>query len=177
MTHKRRRNKRQTIELEELKNDPNSFLALNVDDPVLHKLETYRLYQTDEYAVADIAEAFGFSHGYLYEMWEKFKMEGTEALVDKRWGAVPRKRTSEKESAVLRAKAINPYQGDSDLASKFNMDRKTIYELLKEHGLQDLHRVIVDPEKEDIEKTSAESKEDGGEKKGSRASPVSKHYS
>ncbi len=111
MTQKRRRSQRQTIELEQLKNDPNSFLSWGIDDPTLPKLETYRLYKAG-YAVADIAEAFGFAHGYLYEMWGKFKAEGTEALVDKRWGAAPRKRTSEREAAVLQAKSLNPQRGD-----------------------------------------------------------------
>ncbi len=45
-------------------------------------------------------------------MWNKFKKEGVEAMVDKRWGAEPRKRTSEKEAEVLRAKALDPEKGD-----------------------------------------------------------------
>ena len=105
MSEKRRRGQRQRIEVEQLKNDPDSFLSWGIEDPTLGKLETYRLYQAG-YAVADIGEAFGLSHGYLYEMWGKFKAEGTVALVDKRWGAAPRKRTTEQEAEVLRAKAF-----------------------------------------------------------------------
>ena len=45
MTEKGRRSKRQTIELEQLKNDPKSLLSWGIYDPTLHKLETYRLYQ------------------------------------------------------------------------------------------------------------------------------------
>ena len=100
MSEKGRRSRRQTIELEQLKNNPDSFLSWGIDDPTLRKLETYRLYQAG-CAVADIAAAFGFSHGYLYEMWGKFKSEGTEALVDKRWGAAPRKRTAILRSRIL----------------------------------------------------------------------------
>ncbi len=176
MTQKRRRSQRQKIELEQLKNDPNSFLSWGMDDPTLHKLETYRLYQAN-YAVADIAEAFGFSHGYLYEMWGKFKKDGTEALVDKRWGTAPRKATSEVEAAILRAKAVDHQRGDSDLGEEFGLERSTVYKLLKEHGLQDLHRVIVGKSKEELEETQAESKDDGGEKKGSKLSLVNKHSS
>ena len=33
-----------------------------------------------------IAQAFGFSRGYLYKLWGKFREEGTVALIDKRWG-------------------------------------------------------------------------------------------
>jgi transposase len=168
MTQKRRRSQRQTIELEQLKNDPKSLLSWGIDDPTLHKLETYRLYQ-EGYAVADIAEAFGFSHGYLYEMWHKFKAEGTEALVDKRWGAAPRKRTTQEEAAVLRAKALQPQRGDSDLGQEFGMDRSTVYLLLKEHGLQDLHQVIAGNET-----TVAKPEEDQGKKKGSKLSPANK---
>jgi len=175
MTQKRRRSQRQTIEVEELKNDPNSLLSWGLDDPTLRKLETYRLYQTG-YAVADIAEAFDFAHGYLYEMWDKFKAEGTEALVDKRWGAAPRKRTSETEAAVLQAKALNPQRGDSELAEEFGLDRSTIYRLLKEHGLQDLHRVIAGQEEEFVERP-AEPQGDGGKKRGSKLSPANKHCS
>lgn len=175
MTPKRRRSQRQTIELEQLKNDPNSLLSWGLDDPALRKLETYRLYQAG-YAVADIAEAFGFAHGYLYEMWDKFKTEGTKALVDKRWGAAPRKRTSELEGAVLQAKALNPQRGDSELAAEFGLDRSTVYRLLKEHGLQDLHRVIAGQEEESAERP-AEPQGDGGQKGGSKLSPANKRSS
>jgi hypothetical protein len=69
MSQKRKRKPRQTIELEQLKNDPNSFLALHAEDEVLRKLETYRLYQAG-YAAEDIAEAFDYARAYLYEMWQ-----------------------------------------------------------------------------------------------------------
>ncbi len=36
---------RRTIDLEQLKSDPASLLSLGLDNPVLCKLETYRLYQ------------------------------------------------------------------------------------------------------------------------------------
>ena len=64
MSHKRQRKPRQTIELEQLKSDPNSFLTLHSEDEVLRKLETYRLYQAG-YAAEDIAEAFGYARPYL----------------------------------------------------------------------------------------------------------------
>jgi transposase len=176
MSEKRRRSQRQSIDLEQLKNDPDSFLSWGIEDPTLRKLETYRLYQAG-YAVADIAEAFGLSHGYLYEMWGKFKAEGTEALVDKRWGAVPRKRTTEREADVLRAKALNPERGDSDLAAEFGLERSTVYRLLKEHGLQDLHRVLAGSSGDELEETPPEAKADDGEKKGSKSFLVKKRYS
>ncbi len=88
MSKKRRRSKRQTIDMEQLKSDPNSFLSWGIEDSALRKLEMYRLYQAG-YAADDIAEAFGYARGYLYEMWAKFETEGVEALVDKRWGAAP----------------------------------------------------------------------------------------
>jgi len=175
MSEKRRRSQRQRIDLEQLKNDPDSLLSWGIDDPVLRKLETYRLYQAD-YAVADIAEAFGLSHGYLYEMWGKFKAEGTEALVDKRWGAAPRKRTTEREAEVLRAKALNPARVDSDLAVEFGMERSTVYRLLKEHGLQDLHRVLTGSSGNEPEERPPEAKGDDGAKKGSKSSLVRKRY-
>ncbi len=176
MTQKRRRGQRQKIELEQLKDAPSSFLSWGIDDPTLRKLETYRLYQAN-YAVADIAEAFGLSHGYLYEMWGKFKKDGTESLIDKRWGAAPRKLTSKVEAAVLRAKALNYQRGDSDLGEEFGLERSTVYKLLKEHGLQDLHRVITGENKEKLEERQAESKDDGDEKKGSKLSLVNKRSS
>ena len=141
MSDKRKRKPRQTIELEQLKSDPNSFLKLHAEDKVLHKLETYRLYQ-EGYAAEDIAEAFGYARAYLYEMWRKFEREGVRALVNKSWGSAPRKRTTEREAEMLRAKALRPERSDSDLAQEFGMDRSTVYRLLKEHGLQDLHRVL-----------------------------------
>lgn len=171
MSHKRQRKPRQTIELEQLKNDPDSFLSLRFDDPVLRKLETYRLYRAG-FAAADIAKAFGFARSYLYELWGKFEAEGTEAFVDKRWGSAPRKRTTEREAEVLSAKAISPQRGDSDLAQEFGMDRSTVYLLLKEHGLQDLHRVLDGAQLDDEESTAP----DDGEKGGSKASPVSNRW-
>lgn len=173
MSAKRRRSKRQSIELEQLKNDPKSFLSWGIDDPVLRKLETYRLYQAG-FAVADIAEAFGFARGYLYEMWAKFKDEGTVALVDKRWGSEPRKRTTEKEAAVLRAKALDPKRGDTDLAREFGMDRTTVYQLLKEHDLQDLHRVLDGTVPEEEASSSSEAEAEDGEKRGSKSSSVAR---
>lgn len=176
MSEKGRRSQRQRIEVEELKEDPNSLLSWGVEDAALRKLETYRLYKAG-YAVADIAEAFGFAPGYLYEMWGKFKAEGTEALVDKRWGSAPRKRTGEVEAEVLRAKALEPDRGDSELGAEFGLERSTVYRLLKEHGLQDLHRVLGDGEKAEGNRTSADPSGDGGEKRGSKLSRVNKRCS
>jgi len=168
MSEKRRRSQRQRIDLEQLKNEPDSFLSWGIEDPTLRKLETYRLYQAG-YAVADIAEAFGLSHGYLYEMWGKFKAEGTVALVDKRWGAAPRKRTTEREAELLRAKALKPERGDSELAAEFGLERSTVYRLLKEHGLQDLHRVLEAGSSNEAEQRPAEGTGDEGKKKGSKS--------
>ena len=167
MSQKGRRSQRQRIEQEELKKDPNSLLSWGIEDRTLPKLETYRLYQAG-YAVADIAVAFGYSHGYLYEMWGKFKGEGTAALVDKRWGAGPRKRTSEGEAEVLRAKALNPQRGDSELGAEFGLDRSTVYQLLKEHGLQDLHRVLGGQTEAELAEEPSEPSGAGGEKRGSK---------
>jgi len=165
MSEKRRRSKRQTIDLEQLKSDPNSFLSWDIDDPTLRKLETYRLYRAG-CAAADIAETFGFARSYLYELWGKLKAEGVEALVDKRWGAAPRKRTTEGEAAALRAKALHPERGDTDLAKEFGMDRSTVYRLLEEHGLQDLHRVLDDTTPRAAENPPSEA--DDGEKGGAK---------
>lgn len=175
MSEKRRRSQRQRIELDQLKNEPDSLLSWGIEDPTLRKLETYRLYQAG-YAVADIAAAFGLSPGYLYEMWGQFKAEGTVALVDKRWGAAPRKRTTEREAAVLRAKALKPDRGDSDLAAEFGLERSTVYRLLNEHGLQDLHRVLAGSSDPEPEARPPEAKVDEGQKKGSKSWPVSKRY-
>lgn len=143
MAEKRRRRQRQEIVFEDLKTDPNSLLSWGIEDPTLRKLETYRLYQVG-YAAADIAVAFELSREHLYEIWAKFEKEGATALVDKRWGAEPRKLTSEIEREILRTKALNPHLSDSKLGEMFGVDRSTIYHLLKEHGLQDLHRVLAD---------------------------------
>jgi transposase len=176
MSEKRRRSKRQTIDLEQLKSDPDSFLSWGIDDPTLRKLEMYRLYRAG-YAAADIAEAFGFARGYLYELWDKLKAEGVEALIDKRWGAASRKRTTEGEAAVLRTKALHPERGDTELAEEFGMDRSTIYRLLEEHGLQDLHRVLDGAASRTAENPSPEAEADDGEKGGSKLSPVNRHCS
>ncbi len=174
MSKKRRRSKRQRIDLEQLKSESESFLSWGIDDATLRKLEMYRLYRAG-YAVADIAEAFGYARGYLYEMWGKFEVEGIEALVDKRWGSAPRKRTTEREAAVLRAKALNPERGDVDLAEEFGMDRSTIYHLLKEHELQDLHRVLDGATTMEAGNRSSEAEDD--EKGGAKPSLVNSHCS
>jgi transposase len=161
MSDKRQRKPRQTIELEQLKSDPNSFLKLNFEDEVLRKLETYRLYQAG-YAAEDIAEAFGYARAYLYEMWHKLEREGVRALINKSWGSAPRKRTTEREAEMLRAKALRPKRSDSDLAQEFGMDRSTVYRLLKEHGLQDLHRVLdAEDDSQQAPSSSEESKKGG----------------
>jgi transposase len=146
------------------------LLSLGLDDPVLCKLETYRLYQAG-YAAEDIAQAFGYTRPYLYELWAALKSGGVEALVDKRWGSVPRTRTPEREAHVLRAKALNPHRGDADLAAEFQMDRSTVYDLLKEHELQDLHRVLTaTPPTADPTPTAPASTEAEAEKGGARSS-------
>jgi len=158
MKEGRRRRERQPIELEELKKDPASLLSWGKEDPTLVKLETYRLYEAG-YAAADISEAFGISREHLHKMWKKYKEEGMEGLLDKRSGSEPRKRTTEKEREVLRAKAVEPEVGDSELGRRFGMDRSTVYRLLKEHGLQDLHQVLNGGEGEELE---------GGEEEGKK---------
>lgn len=150
MESKRRYSRRKGIKREELEKDPNSLMSWGISDKTLEKLETYRLYKSG-HAASDIAEAFGLSREYLYKLWKGLEEEGTEWIVDKRWGSEPRKRTTEKEREVLRAKAIEPKLGDSELGKRYDMDRSTVYRLLKEHGLQDLHHVLCgdDAEKEE----------------------------
>jgi transposase len=141
MKAKSRRSPRQKIELEQLNKDPNSLLSWGIDDLTLRKLETYRLYQAG-YAVADIADAFAMTSRHLYRLWQQLEERGVKGMVDKRGGSQPRQRTTEREAAVLRAKALHPQKGDSELAQEYSMDRTTVYKLLQEHGLQDLHRVL-----------------------------------
>ena len=88
MAQKQRRSQRQTIDLEQLKQDPNSFLALNPDDEVLQKLEMFRLYQAG-YAPEDIMTAFGYTgRTYFYTLFHRFKKEGTAALLEDRKSVV-----------------------------------------------------------------------------------------
>ena len=154
MQEKRRRRNRQSIEIAALKKDPRSLLSWGKADATLEKLETYRLYEVG-YAAADISEAFGISREHLHKMWRKFESEGTAGLLDKRRGSEPRKRTVEKEREVLRAKAVEPELGESELGRRFGMDRSTVYKLLKEHGLQDLHQVLNGGEAEGLEARKA----------------------
>lgn len=53
-TVRHRRSPRRAIDPEQLKGDPASLLSLGLADPVLRKLETYRLYCAG-YAAEDIA--------------------------------------------------------------------------------------------------------------------------
>jgi len=166
MNQKKRRSRRQTIDLEQLKQDPSSFLSLNPDDEVLRKLEMFRLYKAG-YAPEDIVTAFGYSgRTYFYELLSRFQAGGTEALIDRRGGSEPRKRTPELEAQVIRAKALDPQLGDTELGRRFGLDRSTIYEILREHDIQDLHQVITDhPPIPDADEPS-------GKKGGSKSFPV-----
>lgn len=170
MSQKMRRSQRQTLDLEQLKQDPNSFLTLNPDDEALRKLEMIRLYQAG-YAPEDIMTAFGYSgRTYFYELFNRFQEGGTEGLIDRRGGSEPRKRTQELEAQVIRAKALDPQLGDTELGRRFSLDRSTVYELLEEHGIQDLHRVVTaQPASPPTEETAQPS----GEKGGSKSPPVS----
>jgi hypothetical protein len=80
-----------------------------------------------------------------------------------------------REAQVLRAKALRPDRSDGELAQEFGMDRSTVYLLLKEHDMQDLHRVLGDAElSTTIQSEGADglsSEED--EKKGANGSPAS----
>lgn len=164
MSQKKRRSRRQDIDLEQLKQDPNSFLALNPDDEALRKLEMFRLYKAG-HAPEDIMTAFGYSgRTYFYDLFSRFQEGGTETLIDRRGGSEPRKRAPELEAQVIRAKALNPQLGDTDLGRRFGLDRSTVYELLKDHGIQDLHRVITD------QPSSLGADERSGEKGGSPSS-------
>lgn len=179
MEEKRQRRQRQVIVLEEIRRDPNSILSWGMEDAALRKLETYRLYRAG-YAAVDIAAAFEISREYLYEIWANFKKEGTKALVDKRWGAEPRKLTSETEREILRMKALNPQLSDGKLGETFGLDRSSVYHLLKEHGLQDLHRVLADSPSTSSGKRPAPEGEAGEpagdvEKKTLKSSPAPKH--
>ena len=166
MSQKKRRSRRQTIDLEQLKQDPHSFLALNPDDEVLRKLEMFRLYQAG-YAPEDIMTAFGYAgRTYFYQLFNRFQEGGVEALIDRRGGSEHRKRTPELEAQLIRSKALNPQLGDTELGRRFGLDRSTVYELLREHGIQDLHRVITD------QPPSPDADDHGGEKGGSKSSPA-----
>ncbi len=171
-TVSQRRSVRRPLDLEQLKSDPTSLLAFGGDDPVLRKLETRRLYEAG-YAAEDIAQAFGFSRPYLYELWAKLATDGVAALDDQRWGSAPRTRTPACEAQVLRAKAVAPQRRDSDLAAEFKLDRSTVYRLLKEHGLQDLHRVLTAAPAPDGASGSAPAPDAAAAKKGAlKSSPA-----
>lgn len=130
------------IDIEQLKRDPTSFLSLGIeDDPVLIKLEAYRLHKAG-YEVAEIVKAFGYTRQHWHALWGRLKREGTKAFNNKNCGSVARKRTTKTEAAVIRAKALSPEKSDDDLGKEFGMERTTIYRLLKEHGIQDLHKAI-----------------------------------
>ena len=129
------------LDLDELQDDPASILHLKADDPVLQKLETYRLYRAG-HSATEIAKAFGFARPYLYDLWRRFEEEGAVAFVKKNWGTAPQKLTSEVEAAVIRAKAIDPMRSDSDLAREFGLSRSRVFRLLQEHGIQDLHKCV-----------------------------------
>ena len=133
---------RQALNISELTKDPTSFLALGVEDATLRKLESYRLRKLG-YSAEQIAQTLDFSRSHLYYFMKEFEKKGTPALIKKNWGATTRKLTTTKEAQILRAKALNPHRSDRDLAGEFDLDRRTVYGLLKEHGLQDLHRVLV----------------------------------
>jgi len=150
MERKRRYSRKEGLTREDLEKDSSSFLSWGLSDKTLEKLETYRLYKKG-HAVSDIGEAFGLSREYLYKLWKGLEEEGTESLVDKRWGSAPRKVTEEKEREILRAKALEPELGDSELGRRYGMDRSTVYRLLKEHGLQDLHHVLCGDDSEEEE--------------------------
>jgi hypothetical protein len=34
---------------------------------------------------------------------------------------------------------LQPQRGEAEFAAEFGLDRSTVYDLLNEHGLQDLH--------------------------------------
>ncbi|NIN68305.1 MAG: helix-turn-helix domain-containing protein [Anaerolineae bacterium] len=166
MSPKQRRSRRQTIDLEQLKQDANSFLSLGCDDEVLRKLEMIRLYKVG-YAPEDIMTAFGYSgRTYFYHLWNRFQEGGIAALVDRRGGSEPKKRTPDLEAQVIRTKALAPQLGDTELGRRFGLDRSTIYEILRDHGIQDLHRVVTD------ESSAAESDEAVAEKGGAKSSPA-----
>ena len=166
MSQKKRRSRRQAIDLEQLKQDPNSFLVLDPDDEALRKLEMFRLYKAG-YAPEDIVTAFGYcSRSYFYGLFNRFQEGGTGSLINRRGGSDPRKRTPELEAQVIRAKALDPQLGDTELGRRFGLDRSTVYELLKEHGIQDLHRVITD------QPPPPATDEHSGEKGGSKSSPA-----
>ena len=133
---------RPALDILKLQNDPSSFLALGVEDLTLRKLESYRLRKLG-YSAEQIAQTLDFSRSHLYQMWKEFERAGTPALIKKNWGAATRKLTTTLEAQILRAKALSPQRSDSDLAREFDLDRTTVYRLLKEHGLQDLHHVLV----------------------------------
>jgi len=166
MTEKQRRSQRQTIDLEQLKQDPHSFLALAPDDEAVRKLEMFRLYQAG-YAPEDICAAFGYAgRTYFYALYERFQEGGTAALLGQRGGSAPRTRTPEREAQVIRAKALEPELGDTELGQRFGLDRATVYDLLREHGIQDLHRVVTD------QPAPSEAEEPAGKKGGSKSSPA-----
>jgi DNA-binding IclR family transcriptional regulator len=73
-----------------------------------------------------------------------------------------------REAQVLRAKALHPERSDRELAQEFGMDRSTVYLLLKEHDMQDLHRVL-----DDADQATTTQSEDEGEKRGTNGSPAS----
>ncbi len=71
-------------------------------------------------------------------------------------------------------KALNPHLSDGKLGETFGLDRSSIYHLLKEHGLQDLHRVLADtPSREGGPGEPGEPEGDEG-KKTLKSSPVPK---
>ena len=143
--------KRIPIPLQALKEDGNSFLCLG-EEPLLRRLEMVRLWQQG-YSMGAIGEALGYSPQGVWAVVQRFKADGVDGLMEKRGGAYHSKVTPEMERDILRSKALNPELGDAELAARFGLNRITIYHLLKEHGLQDLHRVVTAREEVEEKKT------------------------
>jgi transposase len=143
--------KRAKIPLETLREEGSSFLSLG-EDPLMKRLEMVRLWRQG-YSFGAIGEAFGYSPQGVWAVVQRFEEEGVEGLIEKRGGPYHSKVTPELEREILRYKALHPQVGDTELAAQFGLGRITIYNLLKEHGLQDLHRVIEAPQEEGEKKT------------------------
>lgn len=149
---KRGGRRRAKIPLKTLKEEGGSFLGLG-EEPLLRRLEMVRLFRQG-YSLGSIGEAFGYSPQGVWAIVQRFKEEGVEGLIEKRGGPYHSKVTPDLEREILRHKALHPQQGDAELAARFGLNRITIYNLLKEHGLQDLHRVIEGGEEEGEKKTT-----------------------
>ena len=125
-------------------NHGNQSILISPHDSTAWKMAMIFEYflPSDELNVEELAKKYGYTREYFYQVLDKFKNVGSQALEDKHQGPKHNyKRTDEVKKQIIRLRFLDPEANSEVITQKMNqlnyqISQKSVERVISEYGLQ-----------------------------------------